>query len=172
MMGVGVAPRVELAEAAGLQVDDRVLTDDRLRTSAPNVFTAGDIANAEHPIFGERVRVEHWGTALEQGAAAARNMLGRDLAYERIPYFFSDQYDTGMEYAGWAPSYDRVVFRGDPASLEFIAFWLRGERVVAGMNFNVWDVNEEIQALVRSGCTVDDDALRDPGVALGSLAVA
>jgi 3-phenylpropionate/trans-cinnamate dioxygenase ferredoxin reductase component len=172
VIGVGAAPRVELAEAAGLQVDDGVLTDDRLRTSAPNVFAAGDIAGAQHPILGERIRVEHWGTALEQGPAAARNMLGRDLAYERIPYFFSDQYDTGMEYAGYAPSYDRVVFRGDPSSLEFIAFWLRGEHVVAGMNFNVWDVNEDIQALVRSACSVDDDALRDPDVAISGLAVA
>jgi len=172
VMGVGVAPRVELAEAAGLDVDDGVLTDDRLRTSAPNVFAAGDIARAQHPILGERIRVEHWGTALEQGPAAARNMLGRDLPYERIPYFFSDQFDTGMEYAGYAPSYDRVVFRGDPSSREFIAFWMRGERVAAGMNFNVWDVNEDIQALIRSGCTVADDALRDADVALSGLAVA
>ena len=172
VMGVGVAPRVELAEAAGLDVDNGVLTDDRLRTSAPNVFAAGDIARAQHPILGERIRVEHWGTALEQGPAAARNMLGRDLPYERIPYFFSDQFDTGMEYAGYAPSYDRVVFRGDPSSGEFIAFWLRGERVAAGMNFNVWDVNEDIQALIRSGCTVADDALRDADVALSGLAVA
>ena len=90
-------------------------------------------------------------------------MLGRDLAYERIPYFFSDQYDVGMEYAGHALTYDRVVFRGDPATLEFIAFWMRGDRVAAGMNVNVWDVNDDIQALVRSGAPIDDDALRDPG---------
>jgi 3-phenylpropionate/trans-cinnamate dioxygenase ferredoxin reductase component len=172
VVGVGAAPRVELARAAGLQVEDGVLTDDRLRTSAPNVFAAGDIASAEHPIIGERVRVEHWGTALEQGPAAARNMLGRDLAYERIPYFFSDQYDVGMEYAGYAPSYDRVVFRGDPSSFEFLAFWMRGNRVVAGMNVNVWDVNEDIQALIRSGCSVEDDALRDADVAISGLAVA
>jgi 3-phenylpropionate/trans-cinnamate dioxygenase ferredoxin reductase component len=170
VIGVGAAPRLELAEAAGLDVDDGVLTDDRLRTSAPNVFAAGDIARAQHPILGDRIRVEHWGTALEQGAAAARNMLGRDLAYERIPYFFSDQYDVGMEYAGYAPAYDRVVFRGDPSSLEFVAFWLRDNRVVAGINVNVWDVNEDIQELIRSGCTVDDDALRDADVPLGDLA--
>ena len=172
VVGIGVAPRTELAEAAGLKVDDGVLTDDRLRTSAPNVYAAGDIARAQHPILGETIRVEHWGTALEQGPAAARNMLGHDLAYERIPYFFSDQYDVGMEYAGHALSYDRVVFRGDPASLEFMAFWMRGDRVAAGINVNVWDVNEDIQALVRSGASVDDEALRDPGVALGGLAVA
>ena len=172
VVGVGAAPRTELAEAAGLQVDNGVLVDDRLRTSAPNVFAAGDIASAQHPILGERIRVEHWGTALEQGPAAARNMLGRDLAYDRIPYFFSDQFDVGMEYAGHALTYDRVVFRGDPSTFEFLAFWMRGDRVAAGMNVNVWDVNEDIQALVRSGAAVGDDALRDPDVALGDLAVA
>jgi 3-phenylpropionate/trans-cinnamate dioxygenase ferredoxin reductase subunit len=172
VVGVGAAPRIELAQAAGLQVGDGVLTDDRLRTSAPDVFAAGDIAGAEHPILGARIRVEHWGTALEQGPAAARNMLGHDLAYERIPYFFSDQYEVGMEYAGYAPAYDRVVFRGDPASFEFVAFWMRDNRVVAGMNLNVWEVNEDIQALIRSGSTVDDEALRDPGVAISGLAVA
>jgi 3-phenylpropionate/trans-cinnamate dioxygenase ferredoxin reductase subunit len=161
VVGVGAAPRLELAQAAGLEVQDGVLTDDRLRTSTSNVFAAGDIASAQHPILGERIRVEHWGTALEQGPAAARNMLGRDRAYDRIPYFFSDQYDVGMEYAGHAPSYDRVVFRGDPSSFEFLAFWMRGNRVAAGMNVNVWDVNEHIQALVRSGASVEDDALRE-----------
>jgi 3-phenylpropionate/trans-cinnamate dioxygenase ferredoxin reductase subunit len=171
VVGVGAAPRTELAEAAGLAVEDGVLVDDRLRTSAQTVFAAGDIARAQHPLFGESVRVEHWGTALEQGPAAARNMLGRDLAYDRIPYFFSDQYDVGMEYAGHALTYDRVVFRGDPATFEFLAFWMRGDRVAAGMNVNIWDVNEDIQALVRSGASVDDDALRDPGVTLGELVV-
>jgi 3-phenylpropionate/trans-cinnamate dioxygenase ferredoxin reductase component len=172
VIGVGVTPRTELAEAAGLGVDNGVLVDDRLRTSAPNVFAAGDIANAEHPILGGRIRVEHWGTALEQGPAAARNMLGQDLPYERIPYFFSDQYDVGMEYAGHALTWDRVVFRGDPATMEFMAFWMRGDRVAAGMNVNVWDVNDDVQALVRSGASIDDDALRDPGVALGDLTAA
>jgi 3-phenylpropionate/trans-cinnamate dioxygenase ferredoxin reductase component len=172
VIGVGVAPRTELAEAAGLDVDNGVLVDDRLRTSAPNVFAAGDIANAEHPILGGRVRVEHWGTALEQGPAAARNMLGQDLPYERIPYFFSDQYDVGMEYAGHALTWDRVLFRGDPATMEFMAFWMRGDRVAAGMNVNVWDVNDDVQALVRGGAPTDDDALRDPGVALGDLTAA
>jgi 3-phenylpropionate/trans-cinnamate dioxygenase ferredoxin reductase component len=172
VVGVGAAPRTELAEAAGLRVDDGVLVDDRLRTSAEAVFAAGDIARAQHPLFGESVRVEHWANALEQGPAAARNMLGRDVAYDRVPYFYSDQYDVGMEYAGHAPTYDRVVFRGDPATFEFMAFWMRGDRVAAGMNVNVWDVTDDVQALVRSGTSVDDDALRDPGVALGELTAA
>jgi 3-phenylpropionate/trans-cinnamate dioxygenase ferredoxin reductase subunit len=169
VIGVGAAPRLELAEAARLDVEGGVLTDDRLRTSAANVFAAGDIAFAEHPILGERIRVEHWGTALEQGPAAARNMLGRDLAYDRIPYFFSDQYDVGMEYAGYAPTYDRVVFRGDPSSFEFLAFWMRGNHVVAGMNVNVWDVNEDVQRLIRSRAPVDDRRLADPDVPLDEL---
>jgi 3-phenylpropionate/trans-cinnamate dioxygenase ferredoxin reductase component len=172
VLGVGAAPRLELAQAAGLRVDDGVLADDRLRTSVPNIYVAGDIARAEHPILGDTVRVEHWGTALEQGPVAARNMLGQDVAYDRIPYFFSDQYDVGMEYAGHALTYDRVVFRGDPSTFEFMAFWMRGERVAAGINVNVWDVNEDIQALVRNGASVSDEALRDPDVQLSGLVTA
>jgi 3-phenylpropionate/trans-cinnamate dioxygenase ferredoxin reductase component len=170
LVGVGVKPRVELAQAAGLDVGDGVLVDEQLRTSAPNVYAVGDIASHQHPFYGERVRVEHWGTALEQGPAAARNMLGAGAPYERLPYFFSDQYDVGMEYAGHAPRFDRVVFRGDTAGREFIAFWVAGDRVVAGMNVNVWDVNDAIQALIRSRASVDDGRLADPGVPLESLA--
>jgi 3-phenylpropionate/trans-cinnamate dioxygenase ferredoxin reductase component len=172
VLGVGAAPRLELAQAAGLRVEDGVLADDRLRTSVPNIYVAGDIARAQHPILGETVRVEHWGTALEQGPVAARNMLGQDVAYDRIPYFFSDQYDVGMEYAGHALTYDRVVFRGDPSTFEFMAFWMRGDRVAAGINVNVWDVNEDIQALVRNGASVSDEALRDPDVQLSGLVTA
>jgi NADPH-dependent 2,4-dienoyl-CoA reductase/sulfur reductase-like enzyme len=110
--------------------------------------------------------VEHWANALEQGPAAARAMLGQDVTYDRVPYFFSDQYDVGMEYAGHSRPDNEVVFRGDPATREFIAFWLRDGRVAAGMNVNVWDVNEHIQELVRSGATVDAARLTDPDVAL------
>jgi 3-phenylpropionate/trans-cinnamate dioxygenase ferredoxin reductase subunit len=170
LVGVGVKPRIELAEGAGLDVGDGVHVDERLRTSAPNVFAAGDIASHQHPFYGERVRVEHWGTALEQGPAAARAMLGSEATYERLPYFFSDQYDVGMEYAGFAPRFDRVVFRGDTAAREFIAFWLQDDRVIAGMNVNVWDVNDAIQALIRSRASVDAGRLSDPDVPLESLA--
>jgi len=169
VVGAGAAPRVELAEAAGLRVDDGVFCDDRLRTSAPAVFAAGDIARAPHPLFGVPVRVEHWANALEQGPVAARNMLGHDVAYDRVPYFFSDQYDVGMEYAGHTTGSERVVFRGDPASMEFIAFWLDGGVVAAGMNVNVWDVTDDIQALIRSRAEVDEDALRDPDRPIADL---
>jgi 3-phenylpropionate/trans-cinnamate dioxygenase ferredoxin reductase subunit len=170
LVAVGVEPRVQLAQTAGLETGNGVLVDERLRASAPNVYAAGDVASQQHPFYRERVRVEHWGTALEQGPAAARNMLGAAAPYERLPYFFSDQYDTGMEYAGYAPRYDRVVFRGDVARREFIAFWMDGRRVIAGMNFNVWDVNEAIQSLIRSRAEVDDGRLADADVPLESLA--
>jgi 3-phenylpropionate/trans-cinnamate dioxygenase ferredoxin reductase subunit len=145
VIGVGVAPRTALAQEAGLNVDNGVVVDERLVTSVPNIFAAGDVANAWHPFFERRIRVEHWANALNQGPAAARSMLGRDVSYERIPYFFSDQYDVGMEYSGYAERWDEVVFRGNPDDGEFVAFWLADGRVLAGMNVNVWDVNQHIQ---------------------------
>jgi 3-phenylpropionate/trans-cinnamate dioxygenase ferredoxin reductase subunit len=121
VVGIGVRPRTELAEQAGLAVDNGILVDEHLQTSDPAVFAAGDVANASHPFYGEPIRVEHWANALNQSPVAARNMLGRSESYDRLPYFFSDQYDVGMEYSGFARTWDRVVFRGDPASREFIA---------------------------------------------------
>ena len=170
VVGIGVQPRSRLASEAGVAVDDGIVVDEHLETGVPGVFAAGDVANAQHPFFGERIRVEHWANALNQGPVAARNMLGQSVAYERLPYFFSDQYDIGMEYLGFARSWDRVVFRGDPATREFIAFWLVGHRVVAGMNVNVWDVTDSIRALISSRVAVDDRRLADPDVPLAELA--
>jgi 3-phenylpropionate/trans-cinnamate dioxygenase ferredoxin reductase subunit len=170
VVGIGVQPRTQLAAAAGLAVDNGILVDERLQTDVPGVFAAGDVANASHPFFGERIRVEHWANALNQGPAAARNMLDRAEPYDTIPYFYSDQYDVGMEYAGHAPTWDRVVFRGDPAGREFIAFWVAGDRVVAGMNVNVWDVTDDIQRLIRARAVVDDRRLADTDVPLVALA--
>jgi 3-phenylpropionate/trans-cinnamate dioxygenase ferredoxin reductase subunit len=164
VVGIGVAPRTTLAEGV-LRVDDGIIVDERLQTSADGVFAAGDVANAAHPLFGQRVRVEHWANALEQGPAAARAMLGQEVSYDKVPYFFSDQYDVGMEYAGLHdPGGDELVLRGDMAGREFIAFWLRGDKLVAGMNVNVWDVSDPIQELVRSGAPVDRKRLADPDV--------
>jgi 3-phenylpropionate/trans-cinnamate dioxygenase ferredoxin reductase component len=168
--GIGVTPRVELGEQAGLAVDNGILADEQLQTDAPGVFVAGDVANAEHPFYGQRVRVEHWSNALEQGPVAARNMLGQGHAYEHLPYFFSDQFDVGMEYSGLAENADRLVFRGDPASREFIAFWMVGDRIAAGMNVNVWDVNDTIRELITGRVSIDDARLADPDVALADLA--
>lgn len=168
VVGIGARPRTELAAAADLEVDNGVLVDERLQTSDPGIFAAGDAANHLHPLLG-RLRIEHWDNAREQGRAAARPMLGSNDAYERIPYFFSDQYDVGMEYAGHATRWDRIVFRGDPASRKFIVFWLLEGRVLAGMNVNVWDVNDAIKALVLSGQPLDERKLADPEVPLAEL---
>jgi 3-phenylpropionate/trans-cinnamate dioxygenase ferredoxin reductase subunit len=169
VVGIGVAPRVQLGVDAGLEIDNGIVVDERLQTSAPGVFAAGDVANAWHPFFGRRIRVEHWANALNQGATAARAMLGETVSYERIPYFFSDQYEVGMEYSGFATEWDEVVFRGDPDGGEFVAFWLKDDRVIAGMNVNVWDVNEHVQALIRSRQPVDRAALRDTDSPLDAL---
>ncbi len=170
VVGIGVAPRVGLARDAGLELDNGIVVNQHLQSSAPGVFVAGDVAHAWHPFFEQRIRVEHWANALNQGPAAARSMLGQDMSYDRIPYFFSDQYDVGMEYSGYATSWDQVVFRGDREGGEFVAFWLTDGRVVAGMNVNVWDVNQHVQTLIRSRAEVEIDALSDPDTPLESLA--
>ena len=171
IIAVGVAPNVGLAADAGLEVDNGIVVDEALRTSDPDIFAAGDVANALNSLLGRRVRVEHWGNALHGGPLAARSMMGREVTYDWVPYFFSDQYDLGMETAGLPDpgSYDEVVYRGDQDSLEFISFWLADRVVVAGMNVNVWDVNDHIQALIRSGETVDPDRLADPDIPLTDL---
>jgi 3-phenylpropionate/trans-cinnamate dioxygenase ferredoxin reductase subunit len=170
VVGIGVAPRTELGREAGIEVDNGIIVDDKLQSSAEGVFAAGDVANAWHPFFEQRVRVEHWANALNQGPAAARAMLGQDVSYDRIPYFFSDQYDVGMEYSGYAPRWDEVIFRGDRSAGEFVAFWLRDGRVVAGMNVNVWDVNQHVQALIRSRHRIDTGVLADLDTPLEALA--
>jgi len=167
--GIGVIPRTGLGSSAGLDVENGIVADASLQTSDPRVYVAGDVANAWHPAYGTRIRLEHWSSALHQGPTAARNMLGRDTVYDRVPYFFSDQYDFGMEYRGWAPDYDQVVFRGDVPGREFVAFWLRNDVVLAAMNANVWDQGDAIEALLRSGRAVEPDRLADASVDLGTL---
>jgi 3-phenylpropionate/trans-cinnamate dioxygenase ferredoxin reductase subunit len=152
LVAVGAVPNLALAEQAGLAIGDGgVLVDSSLRTSDPDIFAVGDIAAAEHPLFGTRIRTEHWANALKQPAVAAAGMLGRQAEYDELPYFFTDQYDLGMEYVGHAPHYEKVVFRGDVAKREFTAFWLDGDdRVLAGMNVNIWEGLDDIKSLIRS----------------------
>lgn len=169
VVGVGVAARAELAERAGIETDNGIVVDAGLQTSSPGVFAAGDVANAFHPFYGRHVRVEHWANAGAQGEAAARAMVGKEVSYEQIPYFFSDQYDLGMEYRGLATEWDEVVVRGDLEGREFVAFWLAGGRLVAGMNVNVWEVSETIGELIQSRRPLDPKRLADPEVALESL---
>jgi 3-phenylpropionate/trans-cinnamate dioxygenase ferredoxin reductase subunit len=172
VVGIGVAPRTGLAETAGLRIDNGILVDEHLAASAPRVFAAGDVANASHPLYGHRLRVEHWANALKQGPVAAKAMLGRDVGYDEIPYFFSDQHDAGMEYSGYATEWDEVVFRGDVGAREFIAFWVKDERVVAGLNMNVWDVSDPIRELIRSRRPVSSRDLADADVPLSQLIAA
>lgn len=168
VVGVGITPNVELAQEAGLDVRDGIVTDAHLHTSVPDVYAAGDVANAYHPLLDRHLRVEHWANALNQPRVAALGMLGEDAVYDRLPYFYTDQYDLGMEYTGYVEpgGYDRVVFRGEPAKRQFIAFWMAGSRVLAGMSVNVWDVIDPIRDLIVSGADLDDAVLSDPDVPL------
>ena len=170
--GIGITPNSQLAVEAGLKTGNGVVVDARLRSSDPDIYAAGDVATAFHPLLGKHIRVDHWYNALHQPQTAAKAMLGQDVAYDRVPYFYTDQYDLGMEYSGYVEpdGYDEVVFRGDVPRREFIAFWLSDGRVLAGMNVNIWDVNEAIRELIRAGQPVDKNALRDPEIPLESLA--
>ena len=167
IVGVGISPNAEIASAAGLAVDNGVTVDERLRTSDPTIFAAGDVANARNTALGANIRVEHWDNAIRQGQLAAKSMLGEAVSYDWQPYFYTDQFDLGMEYVGYASAGDDVVIRGDKASGEFIAFWLADGVLKAGMNVNVWDVNDEIRALI--GTTVDPDRLADSQIPLTEL---
>jgi NADPH-dependent 2,4-dienoyl-CoA reductase/sulfur reductase-like enzyme len=172
IVGVGIRPNVELAEGAGLTVDNGIVVNEYLQSSDPDIYAAGDVANAHNPFLGRHLRVEHWANALNGGPAAAKSMLGKREPYDRVPYFFSDQYDLGMEYSGLATpgGYDEVVYRGDKDKREFIAFWLSDNRVIAGMNVNVWDVTDPIQQLIRSRVQVDAAKLADTSIPLEELA--
>jgi 3-phenylpropionate/trans-cinnamate dioxygenase ferredoxin reductase component len=171
LVGVGITPAVELAQDAGLTVDNGIVVDAGMRTSDPQVLAVGDVANAWHPVLERRLRVEHWANAMHQPAVAASTILGGDAGYDRLPYFYTDQYDLGMEYVGYVEpgGYDEVVVRGDLAAREFLAFWISGGCVLAGMNVNVWDVVEDVRALVLAGRPVDRHRLADPAVPLASL---
>ncbi|WP_433565183.1 NAD(P)/FAD-dependent oxidoreductase [Nocardia sp. CA-151230] len=162
LVAVGARPNIELAADAGLAVGSGVLVDESLATSDPDIVAVGDIADQQHPVLGQRIRVEHWANALNQPAVAAMTMLGKPAVYDRLPYFFTDQYDLGMEYTGYvAPSRQaRVVVRGDLGKREFVAYWLNsGNRVLAGMNVNVWDVQDKIKQLILSGEAVNPEEL-------------
>lgn len=171
LVGVGIMPNTRLAERSGLEVDNGIVVDEMLRTSDPDVFAAGDVANAFNPLLGARVRVEHWANAANQGKAAGASMAGAGEPYAKLPYFFTDQYDLSMEYHGHVDreGADDVVLRGDPSDGPWYAFWLREGRVLAGMNVNDWDAADDIKRLARDRDSVDPAALADPGTALSDL---
>jgi 3-phenylpropionate/trans-cinnamate dioxygenase ferredoxin reductase component len=167
--GIGVAPRTDLAAGCGLAVDNGIVADQHLETNVAAIYAAGDVANAWHPRYRRHVRVEHWANALNQGTMAGRNVAGWREGYDRLPYFFSDQYDLGMEYVGLGGSGDDLVVRGDLDAREFIAFWHRDGVVSAAMNVNVWDVVEDLKAIITANRPVDPDRLADPKIELGDV---
>ncbi|HEY1822559.1 MAG TPA: FAD-dependent oxidoreductase [Trebonia sp.] len=171
VVGIGAVPNDELAVSAGLEVDHGVVTDSALRTSDPDIFAAGDVASSYLPLLGRHLRMDHWSNALNGGKAAAQSMLGQQVEYNRVPYFYSDQYDLGMECSGLPlpGTYDQVVYRGDSDTLEFIAFWLADGHLIAGMNVNVWDVSDDIQSLIRSAKPLDPARLADPTIPLSEV---
>ncbi|MCD5346434.1 FAD-dependent oxidoreductase [Agromyces sp. H3Y2-19a] len=171
LVGIGAVPETGLAEAAGLEVRGGIVTDASFRTSADDVYAVGDVASVYHPVLQSHLRVEHWANAENAGRAAGRSLAGEGVEYAEIPYFYTDQYDLGMEYSGYGTLADGIdpVFRGDRAAREFLAFWQREGRVVAGMNVNVWDVNDQVQQLIRSGARIDPARLADASVPLERL---
>ena len=170
VVGIGVTPRTDVAGAGSrLAVDNGIVVDQHLETNEAAIYAAGDVANAWHPHYRRHVRVEHWANALNQGTTAGRNVAGWRLAYDRLPYFFSDQYDVGLEYVGLSSSGDELVVRGDLDAREFVAFWHRDGVVSAAMNVNVWDVVDDLKAIVAAERPVDPDRLADPRVAFGDV---
>jgi 3-phenylpropionate/trans-cinnamate dioxygenase ferredoxin reductase subunit len=169
VIGVGVRPDTELAERAGLPVDNGILVDEHLR-AADRVWAAGDVANADHPLFG-RIRIEHWAEALNQGLIAGRNLAGSEQRYDRVPYFFSDQFDLSMSYLGHVREWDELVVRGSREVKEpkFIAWYLRGGAPRAALIVNDWDAEDPVREVVRRGQAVDPARLADQAVALENL---
>jgi 3-phenylpropionate/trans-cinnamate dioxygenase ferredoxin reductase subunit len=170
VVGLGLQPSVELAAGAGLEVGNGIHVDPLCRTSAPDVFAAGDVAAHEHPVFGRRVRVEHWLNAIEQGAAAARSMLGRGQAYEEVHWFWSDQYDANLQYAGHHDSWDELVIRGSLEERRFVGFYVEGGRVRAAVALNRARDLRRAMGLVRAQAEVDPALLRDEDTDLRTLA--
>ncbi|MDX2969624.1 NAD(P)/FAD-dependent oxidoreductase [Kribbella solani] len=177
VVGVGVRPNTELAEEAGVEVatpsnGSGIVTGPDLQTSVAGIWAAGDVVRWDHPLFNRLVRVEHWQNAKDTGAAAAKSMLGQDVAHDALPFFFTDQFDLGMEYAGDIPhgASTEVVLRGDPKSGAYLAFWLDADQhVLAGMHVNTWGAINGIQDLIRSGKQVDPARLADPAVELSEV---
>jgi 3-phenylpropionate/trans-cinnamate dioxygenase ferredoxin reductase subunit len=178
--GIGITPNSELLAAAGASIDNGVLVDEQCRTSLPNIYAAGDVANHLHPILG-RLRVEHWNNGDQQGRAAARSMLDRGQPYDYLHSFWSDQYEHLIEYVGFAATWDRLVFRGHPESRTFLGFYLERGVVRAAVGLNRGGdpedphVNGELKAvasLIRDHVPVDPDRLANEDVDLGRLAAA
>ena len=170
VVGLGTEPVTDLLAGAGAEIDNGVVVDEHLRTGVEGIYAAGDVANHYHPVFERRIRVEHWQNALKQGPAAALNMLGRDEPYGEIPWFWSDQYDDNLQYAGFHTEWDELVVRGSMEERNFVAFYRQDERILAAVAVNRGKDLRRSIPLIRAREPVDASLLCDPGVDLRALA--
>lgn len=171
LISIGALPNIDLAQAAGLQCGDGIVVDESMRTSDPNIYAAGDVANGFSPWLGRHLRLDHWSSAVHQPKIAAASMLGKTAKYDRLPYFFTDQYDLGMELNGFIepPNADKFVIRGDQSKREFMVFWLDGRRITAAMSINVWESADPVRELIRGRYDADIDMLQDMNVSLAEV---
>lgn len=166
VVGVGVEPVVDFATGSGLDIDNGILVDEYCETNIPGIYAAGDVANHYHPVFGTRMRVEHWQNAMQQGAAAARTMLGTWQSYDPVHWFWSDQYETNLQYAGFHHTSERLVVRGDIEARDFTAFYLNQGRVDAVVALNRGKDVRRVMPLIKARVTVDPRQLGDDDVDL------
>lgn len=172
VVGVGIEPATEIVAGTPVRVDNGIVVDELCRTNVDGIFAAGDVANHFHPAAGRHVRVEHWQNALKQGAAAARSMLGRGRPYDEVHWFWSDQYDVNLQYAGFHTRWDRLVVRGSLEARDAIVFYMNGSRIDAAVALNRPKELRLAMALIRRRIEVAPDALRNPDVDLRRLATA
>ncbi len=169
VIGIGLIANTELADAAGLQVDNGIVVDELGRTSDPDIFAAGDVTNHPNALLGRRIRLESWENAQNQAIAAAKSMLDKGAAYTEVPWFWSDQYDVNIQLAGLPVDCDQTVLRGDPDAPEFIEFYLKDGRIdgAAAMN-NPRDLRFT-KRLIQAQKIVDPAQLADPAVKLQAI---
>lgn len=169
VVGVGVEPAVDLIAGTGIATDNGIVVDEYCHSSLEHVYAAGDVANHYHPVFGQHVRVEHWQNARQQGAAAGRNMIGKHQPYESIPWFWSDQYDLNLQYAGFHKSAEQVVIRGSLAKRDFLAFYMNGGRIDAVVALNRGKDVRRVMPMIKSRRAVDPAHLANDEIDLRSL---
>ncbi|MGH9201784.1 MAG: NAD(P)/FAD-dependent oxidoreductase [Vicinamibacterales bacterium] len=169
VVGIGIEPAVEALGDSGIHVDNGVVVDEYCQTNVSGIYAAGDVANHHHPVFGRRIRVEHWQNAIKQGAAAARNMLGKHVAYDEVHWFWSDQYDANLQYAGFHTEWEQLVVRGRLDSGSFLACYVNGDRIDAAVGLNRAKDVRRVIPLIKSRRAVNLEQLRDEGVDLRTL---
>ncbi len=166
---IGIEPNLDLPKALGLPIEGGGVRVDEALRAADGVYCGGDIAFHLHPVLGRPIRVEHWEVAKNQGRGIAADIVGGDVPYTKLPYFWSDQYDVNLEYRGNASGDDRAVWRGDRAGLTFSVFYLRDGLVDAVLSMNDSKTNEVGGKLIESRRPVSEAALADMGVDLNEL---